>query len=155
HAQRKFGAVNAYYEHGCLDDDRQIDEMAHKITRSNADADRLIDTVHREAERLVNERWDDIEFIVRALGKLDDEIDQEGLSRLLRNVKTGREQLMHRRDGFVSDELWTRKGLARPRGYNSETREIDAILSTGAAVRRRDWDGEFDEVLGMKPDNVR
>jgi hypothetical protein len=26
---------------------------------------------------------------------------------------------------------------------------------TIAAVRRRDWDGEFDEVLGMKPENVR
>jgi hypothetical protein len=58
-------------------------------------------------------------------------------------------------DGFVSAELWARKGLARPRGYDPETREIDAVLSTGAAVRRRDWDGEFDEVLGMKPENVR
>jgi len=29
------------------------------------------------------------------------------------------------------------------------------VISTGAAVRRRDWDGEFDEVLGMKPANVR
>jgi hypothetical protein len=75
--------------------------------------------------------------------------------RLASREPARRELVRHRRDGFVSDELWTRKGLAKPRGYDPETREIDAVISTGMAVRRRDWDGEFDEVLGMKPGNVR
>jgi hypothetical protein len=47
------------------------------------------------------------------------------------------------------------RGLSEPSGYNPQTREIDAVISTGAAVRGRDWDSEFAEVLGMKPENVR
>jgi hypothetical protein len=161
YAQRKFGCpVIDYYELWCLDDDRKLEKMARRVSGSDADAERLIDAVHREAERLVNERWTDIEFIANALGKLGDEIGEEDLARLLRHVdikgrRAGHIPTLHRRDGFVSDELWTRRGLAKPRGYNPETREIDAIVSTGMRVRRRDWDGEFDEVLAMKPENVR
>jgi hypothetical protein len=39
--------------------------------------------------------------------------------------------------------------------YDRETREIDAVLSTGSRVRRSDWDGEFDEVLEMTPKAIR
>jgi hypothetical protein len=155
YAQRKLGAQHAVYENGCSEDDRQIEEMARKIAKSDAAADKLVDAVHRAAKRLVDERWDDIGYIARALEKLDDQIDGAELGRLLRHVKTDRQELIRRRDGFVSDELWTRKGLARPRGFDPVTREIDAVLSTGARVRRQDWEGTFDEVLGMKPENVR
>jgi hypothetical protein len=155
HAQQRFGARHNSYDFWCSDDERKIEEMARRIARSDADAERLIGAVHVQAERLVNERWRDIEYIANALEKLDDEIGDEDIQRLLRHVDTGRsERLLYRR-GFISDELWTRRGLARPRGYDRESREIDAVLSTGARVRRRDWDGEFDEVLGMQPHNVR
>jgi len=36
-----------------------------------------------------------------------------------------------------------------PNSFNPETREVDAVVSTGMKVRRRDWDGEYDEVLEM------
>ena len=85
-AQERFGAKNDYYRDHSWDDQRKIEETARRITASEADAQELIAAVHRAAERLVNERWDDIEFIVRALEKLDDEIDQEGLQLLLRHV---------------------------------------------------------------------
>jgi hypothetical protein len=45
--------------------------------------------------------------------------------------------------------------LTTPTSYDPETREADAVLSTGSAVRRRDWDGEYDEVLSMKPGSIR
>jgi hypothetical protein len=31
------------------------------------------------------------------------------------------------------------------------TREIDCVISTGANVRRQDWEGTFDEVLDLSP----
>jgi hypothetical protein len=39
--------------------------------------------------------------------------------------------------------------------FDPETNSICAILSTGASVRREGWDGPFDEILGMKPENIR
>jgi hypothetical protein len=45
--------------------------------------------------------------------------------------------------------------LAAPRGLDPVSREIDAVISTGMAVRREDWDGPFLETLGMKPENIR
>ena len=58
------------------------------------------------------------------------------------------------RDGFVGATIRTRRGLTSPSGFDPATREIDAVISTGAAVRRRDW-GEYDEVLDMRPKAVR
>ena len=42
-----------------------------------------------------------------------------------------------------------------PSSFDPKSREIDAIVSTGMRVRRRDWDGELDEVLDMSPKAVR
>jgi hypothetical protein len=65
-------------------------------------------------------------------------------------------RVFNRRDGFLGGTIRTRRsGLTSPRGFDPQTREIDAVISTGARVRRRDWDGEFDEVLGMQPKNIR
>jgi hypothetical protein len=150
--QRRFGAKALDWR--CGDDDEKIARYARKVTPTEADAEFLIDASYRMSEKLVEQRWDDINYIVDALGKLGDEIVREDLPLLLRNIEKEREQLLHRR-GFVSAEHWLRRGLSKPRGYDPGSREIDAVLSTGAAVRRRDWDGEFDEVLGMKPGNVR
>jgi hypothetical protein len=62
------------------------------------------------------------------LERLGDDLDHDLLQKLLPIVKPARREVIrHRKDGFVSDELWTRKGLAKPRGYDPETREIDAL----------------------------
>lgn len=45
--------------------------------------------------------------------------------------------------------------LASPKSFDPKTREAEAVVSTGSAVRRRDFDGEYDEVLDMKPTSVR
>jgi hypothetical protein len=153
-AQRRLGARSL--DDHCSDDDNKISEYAYKVTANESDAELLIATITLEAERLVGEYWEQIGWFSRVLERLNDDLDHDLLQKLLPIVKPApREVIRHRRDGFVSDELWTRKGLARPRGFDPESREIDAILSTGMAVRRRDWDGEFDEVLGMQPGNVR
>lgn len=39
--------------------------------------------------------------------------------------------------------------------FDRKTREVDVVVSSGARVRRRDWDGEYDEVLSMKPGAIR
>lgn len=43
----------------------------------------------------------------------------------------------------------------RPSSYDPETREAEAVISTGAKVRRRDWDGEWDEMLDVTTTAVR
>jgi hypothetical protein len=99
-----------------------------------------------------------IRYFADLLRRLDDRMNEQDLQELLehfpRDDDRGR-RLMHRKGGFVCGSYWTRKGLSAPSGYNPQTREIDAVISTGARVRRRDWDGEFDEVLDMRPQSVR
>ena len=57
---------------------------------------------------------------------------------------------------FLGGTIRTRRsGLTAPSSFDPDSREIDAIVSTGMRVRRRDWDGEFDEVLDMSPKAVR
>jgi hypothetical protein len=146
--QRRFGAK--IFDWRCGDDDEKLARYARKVTPTDADAELLIDASYRIAERLVRERWDDINYIADALGKLGDEIVGEDLPLLLRNIEKEPEQLLHRR-AFISCD-WQRRGLS---SFDPDTNSIDAVLSTGAAVRRRDWDGEFDEVLGMEPGNIR
>src|SRR6516225_10035744 len=119
-AQRRWGA-RAFDDH-CSDDDRKIEEYAHRVTANESDAQLLIATVNREAERLVSQYWSQIEWFSCVLERLNDDLDYDLLQKLLPIVKPAqREVIRHRRDGFVSDELWTRKGLARPRGYDVET----------------------------------
>jgi hypothetical protein len=74
-AQRKFGARS--FDDHCSADAEKIERYAYKVTKSEADAQLLIATVYKEAERLVDERWDDIQFVARALERLDDEIERE------------------------------------------------------------------------------
>jgi hypothetical protein len=55
-----------------------------------------------------------------------------------------------------TDEAWRLLDEAeRYAQIDVMTREIDAVISTGARVRRQDWDGLFDEVLDMSPKAVR
>jgi hypothetical protein len=151
-AQRRYGAKS--FDDHCADDAEKIEAYSRRVTANEADAQLLIATVYQEAERLVAKRWDDIWHVVRALEKLGDEIGQEDLPLLLCCIKTEQQDILHRR-GFVSSEHWLRRGLSKPRGYDPESREIDAVLSTGAAVKRRDYDGEFLEILDMGPKSVR
>jgi hypothetical protein len=151
-AQRRWGA-RAFDDH-CADDDRKIDEYAHKVTASESDAQLLIATVNREAERLVGDYWQQIEWFSRVLERLGDDLDHELLQKLLPIVKPARREVIRHRRCFISSD-WQRRGLSRPSGYDPEKREIDAVLSTGMAVRREDWDGPFLETLAMKPENVR
>jgi hypothetical protein len=113
----------------------------------------LIASTYDAPTALVAERWNDILWFRSVLERLNDVIEEDDLPFLLRHVQKG--DVLRRRGFIPSAGYWTRHGLAQPRGYDPTTREIDAVLSTGAAVRRRDWDGEFDEVLGMRPKNVR
>jgi hypothetical protein len=112
----------------------------------------MIASTYRAATALVAERWGDIQWFCTVLKRLDDEIERPALPLLLRHIKVS---VMHRRGFILSDGYWTRHGLARPRGFDPATREIDAVLSTGARVRRQDWEGTFDEVLDMSPKAVR
>jgi hypothetical protein len=151
-AQRRLGA-RALDDH-CLDDDYKIDEYSRKVTANESDAQLLIATVNREAERLVGDYWEQIEWFSRVLERLGDDLDHDLLQKLLPIVKPARREVIRHRRCFISGD-WQRRGLARPNGFDPKTREIDAVLSTGARVRRQDWDGTFDEVLAMGSNNVR
>jgi phage head maturation protease len=41
-----------------------------------------------------------------------------------------------------------------PTSFDAEARTVEVVWSTGADVRRRDWDGEYTEQLSMDPDAV-
>jgi hypothetical protein len=153
-AQKKFGASHHSYTEHLADDERKINHWARKLTACESDAQGMIAATYRAAAELVDGRWNDILWCRAELERLDDFIEGRELSHLLRRIEGG---MMRRRGGFIpSASYWTRRhGLSRPRGFDAESREIDAVLSTGMAVRRQDWDGAFDEVLGMKPENVR
>jgi HK97 family phage prohead protease len=124
----------------CSDDVRKIDEYAHKVTASASDAQLLIATVNREAERLVGQYWELIEWFSRVLERLGDDLDHDLLQKLLPIVKPAQREVIRHRRCFISSD-WQRRGLSRPNGFDPETREINAVLSTGARVRRQDWDG--------------
>lgn len=49
----------------------------------------------------------------------------------------------------VLDELLTRRGNTVPETYDSEARTLDALISTGAPVNRRDARGPYVEVLDL------
>jgi hypothetical protein len=140
-----------YAEH-LASDEAKIAATARRVTASEAAAEQLIAATYKAAEALVAERWNDIQSFRTVLERMDDVIEQDELPFLLRHIQVN---VMRRRGFIPGDGYWVRRGLARPRGFDPETREIDAVLSTGAAVRRQDWEGTFDEVLGMKPENVR
>ncbi|MFM9860553.1 HK97 family phage prohead protease [Pseudoxanthobacter sp. M-2] len=46
-------------------------------------------------------------------------------------------------------EILTRLATASPRSWNAETMTFEAVLSSGAAVRRYDFAGEFDEIIQL------
>jgi hypothetical protein len=62
-AQRRFSATGDRYERACLDDNRQLNEMAKKLAKSPRDVGRLVEAVNVQAEKLVKRYWKDIEFI--------------------------------------------------------------------------------------------
>jgi hypothetical protein len=153
-AMRKFGcrSDNEFYKGRCGVDDRRLGELARR--HAPEAPDQLIAQVRAEADRVVAARWADVQSLAAILPLFGDEIGERSLQIFLKHVPRGHtcDQIRHRRC-FISD--WQRRGLARPNGYDPETREIDAVLSTGARVRRQDWDGAFDEVLAMGSNNVR
>lgn len=69
-------------------------------------------------------------------------------------VKRTSEQLEIRR---LSVALLMRRDLPIKvaQSFDATTREAEAVISTGRAVRRTDWDGEFDEILDVTPNAVR
>jgi hypothetical protein len=150
--QRKWGARCLDWK--CEDDDEKLLKYARRSTSSEEAAQFAIIKSYEAAERLVDEYWEYIEWFARVLERLGDHV--EDLEPLLRHIKPVAREVIQYRHGFISDEHWLRRGLSKPRGYDVETREIDAVLSTGARVRRQNWDGDaFDEVLAMGSNNVR
>jgi hypothetical protein len=150
-AQRRWGA-RALDDH-CYDDDCKISEYANRVTANESDAELLIATVNREAERLVSQYWSQIEWFARTLERLNDDLDYDLLQKLLPIVKPAQREVIRHRRCFISSDQ--RRGLSSS-SFDPETNSIGAVLSTGSAVRRQDWDaGSFDEVLGMRPENVR
>lgn len=57
------------------------------------------------------------------------------------------------RNALASD-LIVREAAIQPRTLNEAARTVEVTWSTGAAVRRRDLSGEFNEVLSMDPAHV-
>jgi hypothetical protein len=155
-AMRRFGCrAGTFFEDNCAYDNRRLNELARKYGRDAKAADQLVAWARREADRIINERWSDIEYLAGVLSVFGDEMDEESLQTFLRRIpRDGASEPLRHRRCFISSD-WQRRGLSKPRGYDVETREIDAVLSTGAAVKRRDWDGEFLEVLDMSPKSVR
>jgi HK97 family phage prohead protease len=149
--QRKWGARALDWK--CEDDDEKLLKYATRSTSSEEAARFAITKSYEAAERLVDEYWPAIEWFAGVLERLGDHA--EDLKPLLRHIKPVAREVIQYRHGFVSSEHWLRRGLARPNCYDPESREIDAVLSTGQAVRRQDWDGPFDEVLAMGPRNIR
>lgn len=47
------------------------------------------------------------------------------------------------------------RALFQPASVNAEARTVDLTWTTGAAVLRRDWDGQFYEELSLDPKHVR
>ncbi|MCC6780936.1 MAG: hypothetical protein IT537_30555 [Hyphomicrobiales bacterium] len=45
--------------------------------------------------------------------------------------------------------------ITRGASFDAMTGECDAVISTGAMVRRSDWDGSYDEILDMSPQAIR
>jgi HK97 family phage prohead protease len=146
-AMKKFGYRPLGHE--CDYDDSRLNERARKYS---GDADQIITWARGEAGRIVNERWASIEYLAGVLQVFGDEMDEGSLRTILKLIPRGNtcEPLRHRR-AFISCDQ--RRGLS-PSSFDPETNSLDSVLSTGAAVRRQDWDGAFDEVLGMKPENV-
>jgi hypothetical protein len=149
--QRRWGARALDWK--CEDDDAKLMKYATRSTSSEEAAQFAILKSYEVAERLVDEYWPAIEWFAGVLERLGDHADN--LEPLLRHIKPVAREVIQYRHGFISDEHWLRRGLSKPRGFDPETREIDAVLSTGAAVRRQGWDGAFDEVLSMAPGHVR
>jgi hypothetical protein len=149
--QRKWGARALDWK--CQDDDEKLLKYARRSTSSEEAAQFAVAKSCEAAERLVNEYWPGIEWFCTVLERLGDHA--EDLEPLLRHIKPVAREVIQYRHGFISDEHWLRRGLSKPRGYDPESREIDAVLSTGAAVKRRDYDDEFLEVLDMNPKSVR
>jgi hypothetical protein len=149
--QRRWGARCLDWK--CQDDDEKLLKYARRVTSSEEAAQFAIVKSYEVAERLVSEYWPAIEWFAGVLERLGDHA--EDLEPLLRHIKPVAREVIRHRHGFISDEHWLRRGLSKPCGYDAETREIDAVLSTGSAVRRQDWDGSFDEVLSMAPGHVR
>jgi hypothetical protein len=146
---RKFGYRPLAHE--CDYDDSRLNERARKY---GGGADQIITWARGEADRIVSERWASIEYLAGVLQVFGDEMDEGSLRTILKLIPRGNGGQLLRRRGFISSD-GQRRGLSRPNGFNAETREIDAVLSTGARVRRQDWDGPFDEVLAMGSNNVR
>jgi hypothetical protein len=54
----------------------------------------------------------------------------------------------------MQPELYTRQGELEPTTIDEAARTVEVVWSTGAAVRRRDAAGVFDEVLSLDPQHV-
>ena len=57
-------------------------------------------------------------------------------------------------DAIVDRPIFVRALDAQPRTLDAEQRTVEVIFSTGAGVVRRDWEGQFLEVLSLEPDAV-
>lgn len=57
-------------------------------------------------------------------------------------------------DIIVDRPIFVRALDAQPRTLDAEQRTVEVIFSTGAGVVRRDWEGQFLEVLSLEPDAV-
>ena len=57
-------------------------------------------------------------------------------------------------DVIVDRPIFIRALDAQPRTLDAEQRTVEVIFSTGAGVVRRDWEGQFLEVLSLEPDAV-
>jgi hypothetical protein len=87
----------------------------------------------------------------------DDEDDEEDEEKDAEQAKKDKEKKEKR--AFAKLDIMTRDASngasVKLNSYDSKTRTADVMISTGARVRRNDWDGAYDEILDMSPASVR
>jgi len=109
--------------------------------------------------------WVDAANAARDDGKTDEDCIKAGNDAVTsaQERKLGKDKLTTRKApnaDKIKSEMYRRRAPANaraPASLDAEAFEVDMAISTGAAVRRKDWwdDYEYDEVLSMAPSAVR
>lgn len=87
-AQRRFGAKGEFYDRWATDDEKKLIDIAICISSSSrpSDISRVIEAAERVAERMVDERWEEIKTIAQALPRFGGIIERDSIRFFLRNM---------------------------------------------------------------------
>jgi hypothetical protein len=85
-AQRKLGARAECFNKWCADDDRKMIDIALCLVSEKDAAVKLIMGAERVAEDLVDQCWDEIGLIARALERMGGVLERDSIKRFLRDM---------------------------------------------------------------------